>query len=376
MDRIRRLGHPFDLALFGLVPLILTSWILAVLWIHEYEGTDFHRQFWIAGLRVLHGVSPYTLSTTRVEAGIGFPYPGVTAVFFAPFALLSANASSALYAALSIAAAMGTLRMLNVQDWRLYGFVLLLNPIASGWQTGNLTLPLVFGVATIWRYRNRNVTSGLVTALIICLKPFVWPMALWLVATRRYAAAAYAAVFGAAFNGIAWAVLGFDQVRLFLKTSSYFASLISQQAYGLISLAMGLHASHRLGIAIAVAVSTSLAAACVIAGRRGRDYAALVLAVVLMLSASPIVWSHYFALLIVPLAIACPRLAPAWGLQLVLWLCPVGGPFVWQRLTAVGVVALTTYLLLHRTEASAAALQSAPLDSREPVPAPAASMAV
>jgi hypothetical protein len=376
MDRIRRLAQPLDLALFGLVPLILTAWILAVVWMQEYEGTDFHRQFWIAGLRVLHGVSPYTFSTTRVEAGIGFPYPGVTAIFFAPFALLSPNASSALYAAVTIAAAMGTLRMLNVQDWRLYGFVLLLNPIASGWQTGNLTLPLVFGVATIWRYRDRRVISGLVTALIVSLKPFVWPMVLWLVATRRFAAAAYAAVFGAALNGIAWAVLGFDQIRLFLKTSSYFANLISQQAYGLISFAMGLHAGHRLGIGIAVAVSTLLFVACVVVGRRGRDYAALVLAVVLMLSASPIVWNHYFALLIVPLAIACPRLAPAWGLQLVLWLCPVGGPFVWQRVLAVSVVALTAYLLLHRTEASTAPVQGAPLESREPLPAPAASVAV
>ena len=45
---------------------------------------------------------------------------------------------------------------------------------------------------------------------------------------------------------------------------------------------------------------------------RRNERRAMVLTVALMLVASPIVWSHYFVLLLLPVALARPRLRPLW----------------------------------------------------------------
>jgi hypothetical protein len=50
-----------------------------------------------------------------------------------------------------------------------------------------------------------------------------------------------------------------------------------------------------------------------------------------------VTWAHYFALLIVPLALLRPRLSPVWALPLVLALCP-SSPTTWQLLLALATV--------------------------------------
>ena len=45
---------------------------------------------------------------------------------------------------------------------------------------------------------------------------------------------------------------------------------------------------------------------------REQDVAALTLALAVAFVASPIVWIHYFLLLLVPIALTRPRLPPIW----------------------------------------------------------------
>ncbi len=57
---------------------------------------------------------------------------------------------------------------------------------------------------------------------------------------------------------------------------------------------------------------------------------------------TPIVWGHYFVLLVLPLALARPRLAWAWGLMWVFWLIPTpgnNGEF-WRIVLAVTTITL------------------------------------
>ncbi len=341
---VRALEH----GAFVVLPALLTVWVLHFVWARQYEGADFHRQFWVAGLRVLRGLSPYTLTKARIAAGMAFPYPAEAALLFAPFALLQRSLSGTVFTLLCFASPLVALRVLPVKDWRLYGMALLLGPIVSGWQTANLTLPLMLGIALVWRYRDRPMACGLLVAVIISLKVFVWPIGLWLIATRRHAASVYALVCGIILNAVAWAVIGFGQIRPFLRMSSFVTDMWHRSGYGLIAFAMHLGTSLGEATALTIAVSVSLALACITAGRRRRDQPSLLLAVALMLAASPLVWNHYFALLAVPLAIARPRLSPLWALQLVLWLCPVTDPVTWQRVVALTVVAATTCILLRR----------------------------
>jgi hypothetical protein len=57
---------------------------------------------------------------------------------------------------------------------------------------------------------------------------------------------------------------------------------------------------------------------------RRDDLRALTLSVALALVSSPLIWSHYFALLIVPLALSRPRIDWMWTVPLLLWAAPLG----------------------------------------------------
>ena len=109
------------------------------------------------------------------------------------------------------------LRVLGIRDWRLYGLVMLLEPVVIGWETANITL-LCLGVAVIWRCRDHRVIPGATLGLLIAIKLFFWPLGFWLIATRRYGAAGWAAAFAFVFSAAASAVVGFSQLPQYLNT--------------------------------------------------------------------------------------------------------------------------------------------------------------
>ena len=78
---------------------------------------------------------------------------------------------------------------------------------------------------------------------------------------------------------------------------------------------------------------------------RDRDVATLTLALAAGLAASPIVWAHYFLLLLVPLALARPRLSALWAVPLAYY--PLGET-AWPAGDArkLALALLTTLLLL------------------------------
>ena len=84
-----------------------------------------------------------------------------------------------------------------------------------------------------------------------------------------------------------------------------------------------------------------LAGVVVIARRDDGDRRAFTLAIVAAIALTPIVWLHYFALLVVPLALARPRLSWAWALMWVFWLIPAqeNEGDLWRILIAVALVA-------------------------------------
>ena len=93
-----------------------------------------------------------------------------------------------------------------------------------------------------------------------------------------------------------------------------------------------------------VAVSAVLLVAVFLLGRRGAELPAFAIAIAAALAVSPIVWQHYLVLLLVPLAIARPRLSVAWFLPLVLWASDLRGDngALWQTVlvpaVAVGLI--------------------------------------
>jgi hypothetical protein len=343
-SRVAALEH----GLFAVLPVLMTAAVVYWVAAAHTQAKDFADEYWVAGARLLHGGGVYAWSHASIVHLTAFPYPALTAIVMVPFALVSKGVSEWLFVAVLMVSLAAALKALDVRDWRLYGLVLLWPPVVNAWYMGNVTLLLVLGLALVWRFRDRALLAGVLTAAMVSLKPFVWPVALWLLATRRYRAAAWSIAAGAAINAVAWTVLGFGQIGRFLHLSSEVTSALVHTGYG--AVALGLHLGLTRGAASAAEVALSLVAALAMVwmGRRGRDDAALAVCVVLMLLASPLVWNHYCALIVVPMAIARPRLSRVWLAPLVLWVCPAVHVATWQILVEWVTVGGCAYALARR----------------------------
>jgi hypothetical protein len=327
-----------DFALYAAIPAVLTVIAIMIFWsIGSFAG-DFRDQYWSAGLRVLHGQSPYLLSQLKIDKGLAFPYPPLGALLFVPFALIARGPSEILFTLVCFGSLAGTFMVLGVRDWRIYGIVLLWLPVINAWQSANLTLPLILLIALVWRYRHRPAVAGIVTAVAISLKPFVWPLLVWLVATRRYRAAGVAALTGLVVNLLAVAIVGFDQVSRYLTDASRVSGAFYRIAYTPLALTLHLGIGRNAATAVEIAAAAAAAVACLAVGRRGDDLGALTLLIVLTLLATPVLWMHYFALALVPLAIARPRLEPIWALPIVLIVCGTRSTWTWEIVLALGVM--------------------------------------
>jgi hypothetical protein len=311
-------------------------------------AVDFRNAYWPAGDRLLHGTSPFASTNSQIQDGVAFTYPALAALVVAPFALFDPGTGGGLMTALCITLILATVLVLGVRDLRVYAVVLLWAPTVSSWQSANLTAMLCFGLAIVWRYRDRPAVTGSAIALLISLKPFVWPAALWLLATRRYKAAAMATIVGAAVNLAAWMVVGIQQMPRFVHLSGMVTHAMERTGYGAIALAGHLGSSRLDGTVLEVVLSLATAIACVLKGRAGDDRRAFTLAIALMLLASPLVWRHYLVLLILPLAIAQPQLSPAWLVPMLLWLVPVRTGVAGSHMALVWLVCgWVFYVLIH-----------------------------
>jgi glycosyl transferase family 87 len=365
--RVRRdeFGTAAQQVLFGVIPIVATFALLAFELKVQPIAVDFRSAYFPAAVRLLNGGSPYAgITHHEVLEGYAFVYPALAAIAFGPFAVISRIAGQLLYTAICIACVPATLRVLNVRDWRVYGITLLWFPVYTGWLSANLTLPLMFMTAVAWRYRDRPLIAGLVTVAAISLKPFIWPLGLWLLATRRWRAAAYALVCGLALNLVAWAVVGFNEIHTYLQVSGKVTDALWRSGYSMLAIAQHLGFGRGAADVLLLVVAAAVSLAVIYVGFfRRQEREAMVLAILLMLVASPLVWSHYFALLLVPLALTRPRLSAVWAAPILIWVCPPRtGVAGWQEVL-VWIVACTCLLWPPRARES---VQPATVAARAP----------
>jgi hypothetical protein len=322
------------IVVFGIVPIVAVCFLLAnslglgsrlAFW-------DFHA-LWNAGHDVLHGRSPYPPATRGALAGQqAFVYPAPAAVAAAPFALLPFTASSVAFELLSIGALLAGLWIVGVRDWRCFGLAFLTRPVLHGLTLGAVSPLLTLGLAVTWRHRDRRWIAGAAVAALIVLKVFLWPMIVWLALTRRLAATATALAIAAVTTAAAWAAIGFDGFRAYPHLLDLLSRVLEGKSYSLVALGL----SAGTGATAARALAAIVGAACIgLIAWRGRtsdaDPWTFTLAVGAALALSPIVWLHYFTLLLVPIAIVSPGLGPLWLLPLAFWV--IGGqsidPVIW-----------------------------------------------
>ena len=321
--KCRELLHAVANVLIGFVPAMLTGIIVYDLFKHHWTAYDLHYSYYPAAHRLLSGGSPYAVPAVDIHRGLAFVYPALAAIVFAPFALFGRTNADHLYMLACFLMIPITLWAAGVRDWRVYGPPFMWLPIIVGWQGGNVSVPLTCLVALAWRYRDRPLVAGFVAGVAISLKPFVWPLALWLLVTRRWRAAAYCLLSGLVLNLLAWAIVGFDQIHVYLRLSGQVTDALWRGGYSVLAVAHHLGIGRGAGEALLLTGSLLLVAGLVYVGFiQSREREAMILTVALMLFASPLVWSHYFVLLLVPLALARPRWDPIWYLPCTMWICP------------------------------------------------------
>lgn len=339
-DRIRAFARPWELASFIWVPAIAIAY--AFWW--ELRTTKRLQDFGIfrvAAKAVLHGHSPFPPPTPAGVAHFDkFVYPPSTALAFAPFAELPLIVGQVLMLVLGVAAIFVALRILGVRDWRCYGVVLMTSPSVNTFTLGAVTSFLLVGVAAAWRYRDRPATSGVLVGLTALGKLFLWPVGLWLLATRRFRAAAVAVASGVVVLLAGWAVIDFAGLRTYPRLLRELSKAEQGTSYSPVAL---FHLSGRPATLLTAVLLVLLVVGVVLAARGpDGDRRALCVAVVGSLLVTPIVWLHYLLLLYVPIALYRPRLSGLWLAPLVLWLTPSthSHGVVWHIALAIAVVLL------------------------------------
>ncbi len=330
--RSRRFGSAFEMGALGFIPVITTAWVVHTTYVNGNEAVDFRNSFWTAGWRAAHGFSPYAWTHAQIAQGVSFPYPALTAVLLAPFGLASSFIESIPLTVIGVMAAPAALRVVGVRDWRVYGAVALTAPVVTAWQTANVTVAMLLALALLWRYRDRPWAAGLLLALMVAVKPIMAPLWLWLVFTGRWRAAIVSAIVAAAMTAGAFAVIGWQQLRAWRHLLALQGRLMDTHGYSLISLATHVGWTREAGILLMVASAAALVVAAAVSSRRRGDSRPFAAMVLMTLVVSPQVDGHYMALLFVPLALVRPRLSWLWLLPLVLWICPVSEPILWQIL--------------------------------------------
>jgi hypothetical protein len=247
-------------------------------------------------------------------------------------ALLSRGLGADVLTFVSVGLGPLTLWLMRVRDWRVYGIALMWLPVYDGWMTANESLFLLLGLGCLWRWRDRPWVAGLLVATMISLKPLMWPLALWLLATRRWRASAHALGYGFLLNLAAWSIVGFSQIGAYLHAAGADTADSWRTGFGLPALVGHFGAGRTTGVVAMVVLSAGLAAAVCHRGLVKRNQVqALILALGLALVSSPLVWSHYVVLLLMPLALLRPRLDWLWLLPILMWVCPPAYPVhVWQ----------------------------------------------
>jgi hypothetical protein len=219
-----------------------------------------------------------------------------------------------------LAAVLGALRVLGVEDWRCYGVAIVSAPAMNSLALGALTSLLLLGAAIAWRYRDNAAVAAVATAFTAVLKLFLWPLAIWLLATRRWRAAALCAGTSVVLLLGGWAVIEFAGLRNYPALVHVLDKVESQASYSVVAL-LGLHGT---ASTVATVVLSLAAVAAVWLAARGPDgdRRAFAVAVLASLVATPVLWLNYFLLLYLPIAVYRPRLSGLWFLPLLLWVTP------------------------------------------------------
>ena len=266
---------------------------------------------------LLHGDSPYAYAADRT-----FAYPPIAAWLFAPLHPLSSSTAAIVWLVVSLALVALALWLLDLRDWRCYALAFVFLFTRSSVHLGTIEPLLLLAVAAAWRWRDDVFGNAGAVAAAVVLKLFLWPLFVWQAITGRVRSAVLAVSAALALACVGWAAIGFAGLGDYPGLLRRLAHDESSSSYAVVALGVRAHLPLLAARIVAVLVTLALLAAAVWTARdkrltpRERDVTTLTIVLAAALGGSPIVWVHYFLLLLVPLALVRPRLSPLWFVPL------------------------------------------------------------
>jgi len=322
-------GRPRSSFLTAALVLVAVMWTLAFVGFSLAEDLlawDVRFAYLPAAEALLDGRSPYPeLDDPILEDQKGYVYPPQLVVALIPLAPLPVDVVAVLVTCLLLALVALTLRILCVRDLRCYAAAFLWMPTTSGVLLGNVSIPLTFALAVAWRYRETVWRPAVAVGLAVSAKLLLWPVFVWMIATRRLRAVALAALIGTVVTFAAWTAIGFDGLRTYPDLLQRLSEIQAERSYSIVGMVATLGLGSTVGNILTVVVGLALLTACVLFARRSDDARSFVCAVVATLAVSPIVWLHYLVVLLVPMAILRRRFSALWLLPILLWASPRPG---------------------------------------------------
>jgi hypothetical protein len=352
--------------LFWLVPAFMAVQLIRLNIHLGVFGFDFDGTMWDGGRAVLEGRGPYpspdTLQPIPELLGSPFCYPPVILWLAVPLGALPEPVAEAIWAVLLFAGVALALRLVGLRDWRCYGIALLSVPVLKGVTTGNVTLLLVLLVAVAWRYRDSRWACPLALGIAVGLKLILWPLLVWLIATRRFRSTVVAVAVAVVSVMGSWALIGFQGLREYPQLLHVMDEAFAFKYVSVSALAVSLGAPEHLAHTLQYVVGLALIASGAVIAMRGdgdrRSFSVMVIATFVL---TPIVWDKNLTLLFIPMAIIRPRLDPLWLLAwAALWVEGLGlreahvigggGPMLLRCIVILGFVACVLIATAWRPE--------------------------
>ncbi|MCZ7587265.1 MAG: DUF2029 domain-containing protein [Gaiella sp.] len=303
------LRRVLEVTVCGVLPALTLVTMLAIGWSDDSLSADFHHEIYPQAEEMLAGRNPYPPPDFDPTVAPNFIWPPLVAFGLSPLTVLPAGAADLVMVGLGLACFALTLRLAGVRDWRVYGVVALWPQVAGEMRVSHLTAPLSLLVVLAWRSRDARTGAGIWLGIATAAKFFVWPLGVWLASRRRPRAVLTAAAIAGASLLL---VLPFTPLVDYVRTLLQLGRGFDQDSYTLFALLVQSGSSEAAGRAAVLVAGALLLWAT-------WRYRSLTLAVAAALTLSPIVWLDYFALALVPLALARPRLSWIWFLPLATW---------------------------------------------------------
>jgi alpha-1,2-mannosyltransferase len=320
---VRRIAAACAYGALALQAIMLTyaPWLSGRWWLADFKG-----DFYAAGSAILHGRSPYAASYRLIALAHSFtsvpitpskPAPILLAAV--PFSLVPVAVSGAVFVAAMAGAILLALWLLGVRDWRCYLVTFCAYPTVLGLHLGNMSPLLLLGVAVLWRTRDQVLGPAVALAGIVLIKLFPWVMAVWMLITRRFKAAAWSLLIATVAVVAGWAVIGFAGFESYPRLLSRLDGLLAGSGASMSSwlTELGLPAADAARIALTGGLLL-LAYAWLLA-RKGEQSRSFGVAVIATLVATPHAWDHYYVLLYAPIALMRPRISCLWLAPALVW---------------------------------------------------------